>query len=170
GRPESAVIVHRGPGMQDLNPGDGRGQLDAPDPITGARAHRVPVGRHDHGDRGVGRPLRTGDLRAVPSPEWSAEAAVTVVVAADGYPVRPRTGDRIEGIELAATVPGVQVLHAGTAVDDDGRLRSAGGRVLSITATGASLGQARQRAYQAVRLIELDGARFRTDIAAGSEP
>ncbi|MFM8896670.1 MAG: phosphoribosylamine--glycine ligase, partial [Actinomycetales bacterium] len=116
---------------------------------------------------GLGRLLHaaaSGDLREVPSLVWSADAAVTVVVAADGYPVRPRTGDRIGGIELAATVPGVQVLHAGTAVDDDGRLRSAGGRVLSITATGASLGQARQRAYQAVRLIELDGARFRTDI------
>ncbi|MDT7581131.1 MAG: phosphoribosylamine---glycine ligase, partial [Pseudonocardiales bacterium] len=65
---------------------------------------------------------------------WSEGAAVTVVVASEGYPVAPRTGDEITGIDAAEQVRGVAVLHAGTARADDGRLLTAGGRVLAVTA------------------------------------
>jgi phosphoribosylamine--glycine ligase len=80
-------------------------------------------------------------------------------VASHNYPGVPRTGDVIEGAER----PGV--IHAGTARDADGALISAGGRVLSVTATGADLTAARTAAYALVEGIRLDGAQYRTDIA-----
>ncbi|WP_146805576.1 phosphoribosylamine--glycine ligase [Cellulomonas persica] len=107
----------------------------------------------------------TGALGALPPLEWSDEAAVTVVVASQGYPAQPRTGDVIEGLGDADAVPHVHVLHAGTAVDDEGRVVSAGGRVLSVTATGADLAQAREAAYAGVARITLDGSQHRSDIA-----
>ncbi|MEP6461935.1 MAG: phosphoribosylamine--glycine ligase [Frankiaceae bacterium] len=106
----------------------------------------------------------TGTLDAHPPLEWRAGAAVTVVLAAEGYPAAPRLGDPIGGLDEAAAVPGVTVLHAGTRADGE-VIRSAGGRVLSITATGGTLPLARDAAYQAVGLLRLDGAHFRTDIA-----
>jgi phosphoribosylamine--glycine ligase len=105
-----------------------------------------------------------GDLASAPPPVVS-DPAVAVVIASEGYPDKPRTGDPIEGIERAAEVPGVSVLHAGTA-RRDGTLVSAGGRVLCITARGATVDEAAQRAYQAVSLIRLRGAHHRKDIAA----
>jgi phosphoribosylamine--glycine ligase len=105
-----------------------------------------------------------GTLDAHPPLEWRAGAAVTVVLAAEGYPAAPRLGDPIGGLDEAAAVPGVTVLHAGTRADGE-VIRSAGGRVLSITATGGTLPLARDAAYQAVGLLRLDGAHFRTDIA-----
>ena len=93
-------------------------------------------------------------------------AAVTVVVAGEGYPGTPRTGVPIEGVDEATLVPGVMVFHAGTAVDTDGRLVTAGGRVLSVTGTGASIREARDRAYAGVERIRFEGMQFRTDIAA----
>jgi phosphoribosylamine--glycine ligase len=90
---------------------------------------------------------------------------VTVVLAADGYPGTPRTGDRVSGLEAAAQVPGVSVLHAGTRIDDTGRVVSAGGRVLAVTALGTNLSDARESAYEALGRIELTGAHYRTDIA-----
>jgi phosphoribosylamine--glycine ligase len=110
----------------------------------------------------------TGGLAEFPPLRWSRDAAITVVVAAHGYPEAPRTGDRVEGLaEVAAEDdPYAYVLHAGTRRDADGRVVSAGGRVLSVTATGPDLTAARERAYRAVARIRLKGSHHRSDIAA----
>ncbi|MFR9724485.1 phosphoribosylamine--glycine ligase [Streptomyces sp. MS19] len=110
----------------------------------------------------------TGTLADLPPLRWSDGAAVTVVVAAEGYPDAPRAGDPIEGLDAVAAedAPHAYVLHAGTRLDDTGRVVSAGGRVLSVTATGADLAQARDRAYRAVGRVSLAGSHHRTDIAA----
>ncbi|MBB1254179.1 phosphoribosylamine--glycine ligase [Streptomyces alkaliterrae] len=109
----------------------------------------------------------TGRLAAFPPLRWDEGAAVTVVVAAANYPASPRTGDVIEGLADVAAQDGPEtyVLHAGTRADDDGRVVSAGGRVLSVTATGTDLAQARERAYRAVGRISLPGSHHRSDIA-----
>lgn len=107
----------------------------------------------------------TGTLAEVGLPAWKAGSAVTVVVAAENYPGPPRTGDVIDGTEVADAVEGVDVIHAGTALDADGRLVTAGGRVLSVTAVGDDLAEARERAYAALDYIHIDGAHHRTDIA-----
>lgn len=104
-----------------------------------------------------------GDLRT--EPLFSDDAGVTVVLAARGYPESPVTGAPITGVEAASELPGVTVFHAGTALDDAGRLVTAGGRVLAVSATGATILDARSRAYAAVSLIGLDGAQHRNDIA-----
>ena len=109
----------------------------------------------------------TGTLESVTAPRFSDDVAVTIVVAASGYPGSPLAGTVIEGVEQADSVEGVHVLHAGTAMRDDGALISAGGRVLDVVAVGATFDQARERAYRAVELIRMPGSRFRTDIAAG---
>ncbi|MEV7281772.1 phosphoribosylamine--glycine ligase [Streptomyces sp. NPDC093111] len=107
-----------------------------------------------------------GTLDDQPPLTWRDDAAVTVVVASHNYPGTPRTGDPIDGLdEVAATdAPEAYVLHAGTKRDGDAVV-SAGGRVLSVTATGTDLAQARERAYAAVGRIRLDGSQHRTDIA-----
>ncbi|MCM2390959.1 phosphoribosylamine--glycine ligase [Streptomyces albipurpureus] len=107
-----------------------------------------------------------GTLIDEPPLRWHDEAAVTVVIASHNYPGTPRTGDPIEGLDEVAAqdAPHAYVLHAGTKQDGDAVL-SAGGRVLSITATGKDLREARERAYRAVDRIRLDGAQYRTDIA-----
>ncbi|MEU3452651.1 phosphoribosylamine--glycine ligase [Micromonospora sp. NPDC006766] len=104
----------------------------------------------------------TGTLAEHPPLRWRDAAAVTVVVAAEGYPAAPRTGDVITGADRAG------VIHAGTRRDADGTLRSAGGRVLCGTATGPDLAAARDAAYDLVRGIELAGSHHRTDIAAAA--
>jgi phosphoribosylamine--glycine ligase len=90
---------------------------------------------------------------------WRDGAAVTVVRAAAGYPGAPRTGDVITGSEQ----PGV--IHAGTRRRDDGAVVSSGGRVLSITAAGATLADAREAAYRLAESVHLDGGQQRSDIA-----
>ena len=90
-------------------------------------------------------------------------AAVTVVVTAATYPEAPLTGARILGVD-EAVAEGALVFHAGTALLD-GNLVAAGGRILNVTATGATIGEARATAYRAAGCIELAGSRFRTDIA-----
>ena len=107
----------------------------------------------------------TGGLADFGRLRWSSDHAVVVVVAAEGYPSSPRTGDPITGLDAAAEVPGVHVLHAGTARLDNGTLVSAGGRVLDVVAVGPSLDMARQAAYDAVAVIELAGSQHRSDIA-----
>ncbi|WP_194949396.1 phosphoribosylamine--glycine ligase [Actinomyces trachealis] len=109
----------------------------------------------------------TGHLADTPGPTWSQQAAVDVVLAAPGYPGTVTTGGVITGVEAAEAVEGVHVLHAGTGLNDDGDLVATGGRVLSIVALGDDVAQARQRAYEAVSRLHLDGAQYRTDIAAG---
>ncbi len=91
------------------------------------------------------------------------DAAVTVVLASPGYPERPQGGTRVDGIE-AAEEQGALVFHAGTA-QRDGALVSAGGRVLDVTALGASAAEARRKAYAAVEEIRFPGAQYRHDIA-----
>ncbi|MEV0602558.1 phosphoribosylamine--glycine ligase [Streptomyces sp. NPDC050315] len=110
----------------------------------------------------------TGNLAALPPLRWTDGAAVTVVIASHNYPAAPRTGDPITGLDAVAgqDAPDAYVLHAGTRYDADGRVLSAGGRVLSVTATGSDLATARDRAYTAVGRISLEGSHHRTDIAA----
>ncbi|MEU1074440.1 MULTISPECIES: phosphoribosylamine--glycine ligase [unclassified Streptomyces] len=107
-----------------------------------------------------------GTLDAQPPLAWRDDAAVTVVVASHNYPGTPRTGDPIDGLDEVAEVdaPHAYVLHAGTRREGDAVV-SAGGRVLSVTATGADLAQARERAYAALGRIRMDGSQHRTDIA-----
>lgn len=92
-------------------------------------------------------------------------ACVTVVLASEGYPASPRTGDVIEGVSAAEALDGVTVFHAGTARDPDAGLVTAGGRVLDVTAVGPTLAEARARAYRAVERISWPGMRYRRDIA-----
>lgn len=96
--------------------------------------------------------------------EWSNEAAVSVVLASGGYPGDYETGKPISGIEAAEALEGVIVYHAGTAVVD-GHLVTAGGRVLNVTALAPTLMDARNRAYEAARLISFEGMFCRSDIA-----
>ncbi|MFJ8073392.1 phosphoribosylamine--glycine ligase [Streptomyces sp. NPDC096176] len=107
-----------------------------------------------------------GTLDIEPPLKWRDDAAVTVVVASHNYPGTPRTGDPIEGLDAVAAedAPHAYVLHAGTKRAGDAVV-SAGGRVLSVTATGKDLVEARERAYRAVGRIRLDGSQHRTDIA-----
>ncbi|MDI5962078.1 phosphoribosylamine--glycine ligase [Streptomyces sp. SL13] len=107
----------------------------------------------------------TGRLADHPGLRWSDGSAVTVVIASHNYPGTPRTGDPIGGLPDAAADEHTYVHHAGTAHDADGRVVSAGGRVLSVTATGPDLTTARDRAYAGVGRITLDGSHHRTDIA-----
>ncbi|WP_225644385.1 phosphoribosylamine--glycine ligase [Streptomyces werraensis] len=108
----------------------------------------------------------TGTLAHLEPVRWSDDAAVTVVVASHNYPGTPRTGDPIAGLDEVAAqdAPHAYVLHAGTRLEGD-TVVSAGGRVLSVTATGKDLTEARDRAYRAVSRIRLDGSQHRTDIA-----
>jgi phosphoribosylamine--glycine ligase len=100
----------------------------------------------------------TGALAQQPPLEWAPGAAVAVVLAAEGYPGIPRTGDVITGSDSAG------VLHAGTRRRDDGAVVSAGGRVLSVVGTGPDLVAARKQAYQRVEQVHLPGGHYRGDI------
>ena len=100
-----------------------------------------------------------GDARL----EWRDEAALTVVMAAEGYPEKPRTGTPIEGI-AAAEATGALVFHAGTALDSGGELVASGGRVLNITALGRTIAAAAARAYEAIEKIRWHGGFARKDI------
>jgi phosphoribosylamine--glycine ligase len=108
-----------------------------------------------------------GTLRSTPT--FTDDAALTVVLAAEGYPATPRIGDPITGLADAQAVEGVTVFCAGVGPGGDGRgggsLVTAGGRVLNVTALGPTLGEARARAYDAVGKISWPGIHYRTDIA-----
>jgi phosphoribosylamine--glycine ligase len=106
-----------------------------------------------------------GRLARAAKPKWKKGAAVGLVVAAENYPDAPTVGDVIEGIENAEAIEGVQVIHAGTAWDGQGRLVTSGGRVLSVVGTGKTLTEAREAAYRGVEEIRIRGSRHRTDIA-----
>lgn len=106
-----------------------------------------------------------GTLADASPPRWRPGSAVCVVIAAQGYPGDVVTGDEISGIDRADNVEGVSVLHAGTA-SRDGQVVTAGGRVLSVTAVGADLAQAQDRAYAGVALIDIRGSHHRTDIGS----
>ncbi|WP_459549066.1 phosphoribosylamine--glycine ligase [Nocardia sp. X0981] len=110
----------------------------------------------------------TGTLAQAPAPRWRGGAAVTVVLAAENYPQRPRTGDVITGAGDAATDDAAIVLHAGTTLRADGALVSAGGRVLNIVGTGTDLVAAREAAYDRLAGIKLPGSHYRSDIGLGA--
>jgi len=95
---------------------------------------------------------------------WSPEKAVCVVLASEGYPESPTTGDEISGLEDLFGLPGVRLYHAATRLEES-RLYTAGGRVLNVVGTGDSIIEARARAYAAVELIDFPGKQYRTDIA-----
>jgi phosphoribosylamine--glycine ligase len=97
-------------------------------------------------------------------PTFVDDACVTIVLATEGYPATPRSGDEIVGIDAAEDVTGVTVFHAGTA-ERDGRLVTAGGRVLAVTALAPTLAAARGAAYEAAGRISWPGVQFRRDIA-----
>ncbi|WP_375486776.1 phosphoribosylamine--glycine ligase [uncultured Jatrophihabitans sp.] len=101
----------------------------------------------------------TGHLADLPPLRWHDGSAVTVVLASAGYPDTPRTGDVLTGAEQDG------VVHAGTRRRDDGAIVSAGGRVLSATATAPTLAEARQKAYALLASIDLPGGQYRSDIA-----
>jgi len=101
--------------------------------------------------------LRSFQLR------WYDKAALTVVMAAKGYPDAYRKGTEIRGLEKAAALPDVTVFHAGTK-GEDGRILANGGRVLNVTATGRTIAEAQQRAYEAVDLIDWPEGFCRRDI------
>jgi phosphoribosylamine--glycine ligase len=103
-------------------------------------------------------------LDAAPPPAWRDGASVTVVMAAEGYPGAVERGRPITGLEAAGRVPGVQVFHAATRLDG-GRVVTDGGRVLAVTALGATLAGAKLQAYTAVKEIRWPGAWCRKDIA-----
>jgi phosphoribosylamine--glycine ligase len=106
-----------------------------------------------------------GSLNSSPAPRFSVQSAVCVVQAAEGYPASPRTGDVISGLHAAAKMEGVKLYTA--AVDGDARaLTTSGGRVLSVSAMGDTLHQARDRAYAAVEQVDWPGCQHRRDIAA----
>jgi phosphoribosylamine---glycine ligase len=151
------ALTPRGPRVIEFNARFG----DPETQVVLARL-RTPLG-------GVLLAAAKGRLHEAPVLRWSEEAAVTVVVAADNYPGTPRTGDPITGLDDLPGGPETYVLHAGTARDADGLLGSAGGRVLSVVATGATLTEARERVYAAVDAIELPGSHHRTDIALRAE-
>jgi phosphoribosylamine--glycine ligase len=100
----------------------------------------------------------TGTLPDFGPLHWQDGSAVTVVLAAENYPLRPRTGDVITGSEAEG------VLHAGTARREDGAVVSSGGRVLSVVGTGKDLQAARADAYAKIEAVRLPGSHFRTDI------
>jgi phosphoribosylamine--glycine ligase len=95
---------------------------------------------------------------------WTPDPSVCVVMAAGGYPGTPEKGKEIFGLEEAAAMADVKVFHAGTALEN-GKIVTAGGRVLGVTARGTSLEAAVARAYEAVKVIHFDGMQYRTDIA-----
>lgn len=103
-----------------------------------------------------------GDLRGI-VPRWGAEAALSVVMASEGYPGPIAKGRVIEGIDEANALEGVTVHEAGTALEG-GRTVTSGGRVLAVTATGSSVEEAAVRAYAGIRHIRYDGAHYRRDI------
>ncbi len=112
----------------------------------------------------------SGDLASAGGLSWRPGAAVTVVIAAEGYPARPVGGAAINGLAGARRVPGTYVLQAGTAIDDAGQLTAAGGRVLNVVGAGDDLAAARARAYEAAALITMPGGWYRSDIAAAPAP
>ncbi|MEV4777002.1 phosphoribosylamine--glycine ligase [Microbacterium sp. LTA6] len=110
----------------------------------------------------------SGTLEDQPDPVFSDDVAITVVLASEGYPEAPQTGRPIEGLADAAAVDGVRIVHAATAGPDapGGSLVATGGRVLNVVAVASDFRTARERAYDAIGRIELEGSHFRTDIAA----
>ncbi len=97
--------------------------------------------------------------------EWDARSACCIVLASDGYPASPRTGDAISGLDEAGAIDRVTIFHAGTTRNEKGEIVTAGGRVLNVVGLGDTLEAARARALEACDLIEFSGKQLRRDIA-----
>ncbi len=121
-----------------------------------------------YGDRFYDLLVRTGEGRLNGATARATGAAVTVVLASEGYPQNPRIGDVIEGLGSDGQLPGAErtiVFHAGTRRDHEGRFVTNGGRVLAVTGLGDTLDEARRRAYEGAALITFRGSVRRSDIA-----
>jgi phosphoribosylamine--glycine ligase len=140
------AITSRGPAVVEFNC-----RFGDPETQSVLALLETPLGQLLHA-------AATGQLADQPPLRWRDGDAVTVVVAAENYPGRPRVGDAILGAEADG------VLHAGTARRDDGAIVSSGGRVLSVVGTGQDLAAARDAAYTLVKSIRLPGSHFRSDI------
>ncbi len=103
----------------------------------------------------------TRDLKDHPPLQWSDQSAVTVVLASEGYPMSPKVGEPLTGIN---PIEGSEVFHAGTTLDGN-LLKSSGGRVLVVTGLGSDLTHARDNAYRVLSAITLQGSHYRSDIA-----
>ena len=149
------MLTSRGPKLLEYNVRFGDPETEVIAPLYGARLFSLL--------RGVAE----GSLDE--SSLGSYQCAVTVVLASHGYPVSARRGDVIEGLgpdgQLASAIEGVTVFHAGTALDDEGRFVTAGGRVLAITGVANTMGEARDRAYAGASLVTFEGRVMRHDIA-----
>jgi phosphoribosylamine--glycine ligase len=112
----------------------------------------------------------TGDLGGRAWPEFSDDRTVCVVLASEGYPESPVIGRELTGLASAGEIPGVHLAHAATSFtaveSSDEILLATGGRVLSVVARGTSFREARERAYEAIGHIGLEGGQFRSDIAS----
>lgn len=107
----------------------------------------------------------TGGLADLPQLDFTEDAAVTVVIASEGYPESPQTGRELTGLDDAAAIENVSLIHAATELDN-GRWLASGGRVLNVVGTGATIVEARNAAYAGISKITLEGGQHRTDIAA----
>jgi phosphoribosylamine--glycine ligase len=144
------ILTEEGPKVLEFNVRFG-------DPET-----QVVLPRVDEDVTGLLAEAASGRLRT--DPKAGPRAGVCVVLASAGYPTEPRPGDPIEGLDRAGVLRDVTVLHAGTGLDDEARLVTAGGRVLGVTGTGTTVDEARARAYAGVSVISWDGVQYRTDI------
>jgi phosphoribosylamine---glycine ligase len=147
-------LTSRGPRVVEFNARFG-------DPETQVVLDRLatPLG-------GLLRAAAAGGLAGTGPLQWRPGGAVTVVIAAAGYPGQPDSGDEIHGLADAAAQPGAYVLQAGTTTRADGALVSSGGRVLNVVASGDDVAGARGAAYAAAAMIKMRGGWYRTDIAA----
>ena len=107
----------------------------------------------------------TGGLADLPQLDFTDDAAVTVVIASEGYPESPQTGRELTGLDDAAALENVSLIHAATELAG-GRWLASGGRVLNVVGTGATIAEARDAAYAGIARITLEGGQHRTDIAA----
>ena len=123
---------------------------------------QVLLYRHTDGFIRLCARAAAGELTDRDSATWTDRPAICVVGAAEGYPASPRTGDIISGLDTLGT--DIKVFHSGTALDGEGQLVTAGGRILGLTALGDDVHQARQKAYASLDMIDWDGAFWRTDI------
>jgi phosphoribosylamine--glycine ligase len=147
------IMTHQGPKVLEFNARFG-------DPECQPLLMRLQTDLVDLMEAAVQRRLdQLGPL------QWDPQPAVCVVMASKGYPGPYSKGHPIRGLVEADQLPGVKVFHAGTATDPQGRVVTAGGRVLNVTALGTSISNAKLNAYRAVKLIRWDGAWCRKDIS-----
>jgi phosphoribosylamine--glycine ligase len=144
------MVTPEGPKLLEYNArfGDPETQVILPRLKTGLLEILIDIAEHRLGSHGL---------------EWLPDATATVVLVSRGYPGQMEVGKEIAGLDRARRVDGVKVYHAGTRWED-GRIYTAGGRVLNVTGSGQTLSEALDRAYSAAEMIEFDGREYRKDI------